>query len=780
MDRPDEPTTTTPVKVTDVTLRDGHQSILATRMRTEDMEPIAGEMDQMGFHSMEVWGGATFDVAHRFLNEDPWERVRVLKRLMPKTPLQMLLRGQNLVGYRNYPDDVVKAFVHQSAEVGIDIFRVFDALNDERNMVTCFAAIKESGKHIQACLSYTITGDGLGGPVYTLEYYVKKALKLQEMGADSLCIKDMGGLLSPYDAYELVKALKAKLKIPIQLHTHYTSGMASMSALKAIEAGLDILDTSLAPFALRSSHPSVEAMAVAFKGRPREPELDMSKAPGIARHLERIFPKYRNFLDTSRLSVIDTQVISHQVPGGMISNLVAQLREADALDKLDQVHQELQRVRADLGFPPLVTPTSQIIGIQAVQNVLFGRYKNISNQVKDYVYGLYGQPPAPMDPDLVKRALKDYPRGQKPITDRPADHLEPEMEKAKKETDGIAKGIEDVLTYALFPATGMKFLRWKYGLEEPPAEVRPRTLEEVEAEDRLIREAKEGRLVANGEGAKAKGPTRRSFNVWVGDEQFQVDVEPLSEVPISVTRAALKPATVAPRPVSPPPVSRPVSPAPRPSAPAPTPGPAPRAASAAPASGDGTFSVVSPMPGTVIRYEVEVGQEVKVGQSVILIETMKMENSLPSPVDGKVVSLPCSPGQSVAKGEVLVVIETAGAATESPQAAPQPPQETGLAAPAPPPPEVAAPSPEETRAQPPRAESAAVEGATSVVSPMPGIVIRYEVEVGQEVKTGQSVILIETMKMENSLPSPVDGKVVSLPCSPGQSVAKGEVLAVIG
>ena len=750
------------VKITDVTLRDGHQSILATRMRTEDMVPIADQIDKMGFHSVEMWGGATFDVAHRFLNEDPWERVRILRRLMPNTPFQMLLRGQNLVGYRHYADDVVNAFIKQAAAVGIDIFRVFDALNDERNMESSFAAIKEVGKHVQGTVCYSLTEERLGGPVFTLDYYIGKAQKLQEMGADSLCIKDMSGLINPYDAYDLVKALKEKINIPIQLHTHYTSGMAAMSSLKAIEAGLDILDTSMAPFALRSSHPSVETMSAALKDSPQDPKLDVSRATQVGQHLETIFPKYRDYLDTSRVSVVDTQVLHHQVPGGMISNLASQLREADALDKLDQVHEELIRVRKDLGYPPLVTPTSQIVGTQAVQNVLFGRYKSISGQVKDYLYGLYGRPPAEVDGDLVKEALKDYPRGQTPITSRPADLLEDEMKKAEADTKDIAKGVEDALVYVLFPTTGMRYLNWKNGKEEPPAEVKARTLGDVEKEDELVKNAKAGKLEAAA--PRAVGP--RSFNVRVDGRQYQVDVEPLPDGEVKVERvapAAARPAPAPTRPPAPPP-TRPTAqsaPPPLPSRPAPSPRP-----SASRGGGDGR--IVAPMPGTLIRYEVEVGQEVTAGQVVLIIETMKMENALNAPVDGKVTSLPCQPGQSVAKDAVLAVVEAVSAsaspAEEVVEAKPEPAPPAPVAQPV-----AAAPAPE----TPP-------SDGTSVMAPMPGTLIRYEVEVGQEVTAGQAVLIIETMKMENALPSPVDGKVISLPCQPGQSVPKDHVLAVIG
>jgi len=461
-----------PLKITDTTFRDGHQSSLATRMRSEDMIAIAPEMNKAGFHSMEVWGGATFDVATRYLNEDPWERPRTLKRLMPDTPLQMLLRGQNLVGYRNYPDDVVTAFVHHAAEVGIDIFRVFDAVNDERNFETALKAIKESGKHAQLSICYSLTEPKMGGPVFNLDYYVSKALTMQQMGADSLCIKDMAGLIAPDDAYKLIKALKKTLKIPVQLHTHYTSGMGSMSYLKAAEAGVDVIDTALAPFALRSAQPAVEPIVVALRGTPRDTGLDLAHLARLGRYIESIAPKYRDFLDNTRMAVIDTDVLIHQVPGGMTTNLVAQLREINALNRLDEVYQELPRVRRELGYPPLVTPTSQIVGIQAVQNVLVGRYKMVSRQVQDYVYGLYGRPPAPIDPEIQKLVLKNYPRGETPITCRAADVLEPELGKAQEATRGIARDIGDVLIYALFPITGLEFLRRKYGLETPPPETK--------------------------------------------------------------------------------------------------------------------------------------------------------------------------------------------------------------------------------------------------------------------------------------------------------------------
>jgi pyruvate carboxylase subunit B len=479
-----------PIRITDTTIRDGHQSCLATRMRTEDMLPIAAELDQVGFHSIEMWGGATFDVTHRFLGEDPWERVRTLKKVMPKTPFQMLLRGQNLVAYRNHPDDVVEAFVEKSAEVGIDIFRVFDAVNDERNFEAAFKAIRKTGRHIQGTICYSLTERKMGGPVFNLEYYLRKAKVLVEMGSDSLCIKDMAGILAPYDAYTLIKALKKTVKIPIQLHTHYTSGMASMMYLKAIEAGVDIVDTALAPFALRSSQPAVEPLLVALEGTPWDPGLDLSKLLKMGEYLETIAPKYRDFLDTTKMAVIDTNVLKHQIPGGMISNMVSQLKQMKALGRIEEVYAELPQTRKDLGYPPLVTPTSQIIGVQAVLNVIAGRYKMLSMETQDYVYGLYGRPPVEISEEIRRTVLRSYKKGKEPITCRPADLIEPEMEKAKEESKGLAKDVYDTLIYALYPKTGVDFLKWKYGIEPMPDKVKPKTLEDVKREDEAIAKAK--------------------------------------------------------------------------------------------------------------------------------------------------------------------------------------------------------------------------------------------------------------------------------------------------
>ncbi len=480
-----------PIKIQDNTFRDGHQSLLATRMRTEDMIPIAEKMDSVGFWAMEVWGGATFDTMHRFLGEDPFERIRVLKKYIKKTPFSMLLRGQNLVGYRNYADDVAKLFVDKSCEAGMDIFRVFDALNDFRNFRTVVEKIKENGKHFQGTICYSLTERRMGGDVFNLEYYLGKAKELQEMGADTLCLKDMAGIMAPFDIAKLITELKKITTIPIHLHTHYTSGMASMIYLEAIKAGVDIVDTCLAPFALRTSQPAVEPIVATLYGTSRDTEFDLNLLQELGNHMEQVAPKYRDYLAKHRMSVIDTGVLAHQVPGGMISNLVTQLDQAKALDRIDEVYKEVAVTRKELGMPPLVTPTSQIVGVQSVLNVLFGRYKMVTNEVKDLAYGLYGKTPIPMDSEVQKKILKGYKRGQTPVTGRAADYLEPELEEARKNVGDLAKDDFDLLIYTLYPTTGEKYLKWKYGLEEKPDDVLPKTLEDIMEEDKAIADALE-------------------------------------------------------------------------------------------------------------------------------------------------------------------------------------------------------------------------------------------------------------------------------------------------
>ena len=469
---PTRPVAKNPVKIQDLSFRDGHQSIFATRGRTEDMIPIAEKMDEVGFYAMEVWGGATFDTMHRYLNEDPWERIITLKKYIKKTPFSMLLRGQNLVGYRNYADDVVEAFVQRAADNGIDIFRVFDALNDFRNFETAVKIIQKNKKHFQGTICYSLTEPRMGGDVYNLEYYLDKARQLQSLGADSVCIKDMAGLVSPYDAYNLIKALKETIDVPIELHTHFTSGMGDLALLKAVEAGVDIIDTCMAPYAYRTSHPAIEPLVVTLLGTNRDTGLDVHQLAEIDAEIEKIVPKYKQYLNDTKLSIIDTNVILHQTPGGMLSNLVNQLRQMDALDRLDDVFEALPRVRKDLGQVPLVTPTSQIVGTQTVNNVLFdksaGEYSQITEQVKDLCFGLYGKTSRPIDPDVQKKALNNYPRGEKPITERPGNILEPELPAIREEVKDLAKSEDDLLICALYPVTGKRFLNGNMDWKKSP------------------------------------------------------------------------------------------------------------------------------------------------------------------------------------------------------------------------------------------------------------------------------------------------------------------------
>ncbi len=694
----ERPAATNPLKIEDLSLRDGHQSLFATRGRTEDMIPIAERMDQVGFWAVEVWGGATFDTMHRYLNEDPWERIRTLKRYFKKTPFSMLLRGQNLVGYRNYADDVAKLFVKRASDNGMDIFRTFDALNDYRNFEAVVPVIKECGRHFQGCMCYSLTEPRMGGTVYTLDYYIKKAKELEAMGADSICIKDMAGLMAPYDAYELIKALKENVKPPIHLHSHFTSGMAPMTHLKAVEAGVDILDTCLTPYAYRTSHPALEPLVMSLIGTDRDTGFDIELLASINETLEQeILPKYRHLLDDTKVSVIDINVLLHQTPGGMLSNLVNQLRDMDALDRIGEVYKELPRVRRELGQIPLVTPTSQIVGTQTVNNVLFDtedeRYKMITAQVKDLCYGLYGKTAIPIDPEVQKKALKGYDRGSEPITCRPAEVLEPELEKAKEAIGDLAVDDDDLLIYTLFPVTGKKYLQIKYGKEPLPASMKPTTMDDVAKQSEIIKKAKAGELVEKsaleaavaaasnkakpaGE-APAKTAALRTFNVFVDGEYFEVGVDEIGGSPViayaqqipaqgqasSVQQSApLRSGTgiVVPPPPS---ASRAVpqktaAPAQavqaKPAAPKAS---APAQAATPAASTGGAGELKAPMPGMIIRYEKAVGQSVKKGDIVVVLEAMKMENGLPAPVDGVVKAVNFGSGDSVPKGAVLALIE---------------------------------------------------------------------------------------------------------------------------
>ncbi len=450
------------VKITETVLRDSHQSLVATRMTTEEMLPILEKLDTVGYHSLEAWGGATFDACMRFLNEDPWERLRIIRDKVKNTKLQMLFRGQNILGYRHYSDDVVEYFVQKSIANGIDIIRIFDALNDPRNLTTAINATKKEGGHVQAAFSYTT------GPVYTLDYYAKYAKQLEELGADSICIKDMAGLLKPYDAYELVKTLKESTKLPIQLHTHYTAGLASMTLLKAIEAGVDIVDTAISPMAMGTSQPPTETMVATLAGTEYDTGIDLAKLDEITKYFTPIRERYlaEGLLNPKALKV-DVNALLYQVPGGMLSNLMSQLKQAGKEDKLIEVLEEVPRVRADVGYPPLVTPSSQIVGTQAVFNIIGGeRYKMVTKEFRGVVKGEYGKTPVAIDPEFVKKIIGD----EKQIDYRPADDLKPELEELRaKIPQGLIEQDEDVLSYALFEQVAIKFFEYrkaqKYGID---------------------------------------------------------------------------------------------------------------------------------------------------------------------------------------------------------------------------------------------------------------------------------------------------------------------------
>ena len=455
------------VGITETLLRDAHQSLIATRMTTDEMLPILPELDKIGFHSLECWGGATFDSCLRFLNEDPWERLRTIRKNCPNTKLQMLFRGQNMLGYRHYADDVVEYFVQKSVANGIDILRIFDALNDFRNLETSIKAAKKEKAHVQVAVSYTT------GPVFDIEYYTKYAKTLENAGADSICIKDMAALLTPYTTYELVKALKETVKVPIQLHSHYTSGLASMVMLKGIEAGADCIDTAMGPLALGTSHPATESMVAALQGTEYDTGLDLEALNNIAKYVDTLREKYikEGLLDPKMLKA-DANALIYQVPGGMLSNLVSQLKKQGKADKLNEVLAEVPRVRKDCGYPPLVTPSSQIVGTQAVLNVVLGeRYKMVTKEFKGIVKGEYGKTPVPIDPEFRKKIIGD----EKPIDCRPADLLEPELEKLKAECAKWTEQEEDVLSYAQFGQVAEKFFKAradkKYGVDAANSDV---------------------------------------------------------------------------------------------------------------------------------------------------------------------------------------------------------------------------------------------------------------------------------------------------------------------
>ncbi|SMB84626.1 pyruvate carboxylase subunit B [Desulfonispora thiosulfatigenes DSM 11270] len=632
------------IGITDTTLRDSHQSLLATRMKTEDMLPIAEKMDNIGFHSLEVWGGATFDSCMRFLNEDPWERLKVLREAFKKTKLQMLLRGQNLLGYKHYADDVVDEFVKKTCEYGMDIFRVFDALNDIRNMQRAMAAVKKNGKHVQGTISYTT------GTIYDIDYYVKFGKELKDSGADSICIKDMAGLLSPTGAFDLVKALKNELKLPIQMHTHYTSGMGSMMYLKAIEAGADVIDTANSALALGTSQPATETMVAVLNEGAYTTGINLEDLVPLSEYFKRIRQNYAEF-DVYK-SGVDVNILRYQVPGGMLSNFITQLTEQNALDKLDDCLAEVPRVREDFGYPPLVTPSSQIVGSQAALNVLLGeRYKMCTNEVKNYMRGLYGRPPGKVNEDIRKKIIGD----EQPITVRPADLIEPELEKSKllyPEADTTEK----LLMYILFPQVAKDFFA-KDNLKASPEiknnntndlkekakiENSPKILDcssntssfagqsfakRLKTKNNINLNTSTNSTLNNGEihklSVKFEGKTyelevekietiispKETFNKAEDNKEIQEDRKVESNHKIPLTR-----------------------------------------------KGVGDNIVNSPMPGKILKILKSQGEKVQQGEKVLILEAMKMENEILAPCDGVIENINVVEGVAVNSGEELFSI----------------------------------------------------------------------------------------------------------------------------
>jgi oxaloacetate decarboxylase (Na+ extruding) subunit alpha len=602
--------------ITDTTLRDAPQSLWATRMHLTDILPIAERIDEVGYHSVEVWGGATFDVCMRFLNEDPWDRLYRLREKFKHTKLQMLLRGQNLVAYHNFADDLVEEFIKRTVAGGIDIIRIFDALNDTRNMQKSIEVTRREGAHAQGTICYTIS------PVHDMDHFVDTARALVDMGSDSICIKDMSGILAPFTAYELVKRLKETIEVPIQLHSHASTGMASTSYIKAVEAGADIVDCAAAPLALYTSQPAVESMIASLKGTPYELDLDFNAIRDVSEYFE-VVAKKRKLMGAEQ-PLIDVTVISHQIPGGMATNLIAQLEQQNALDRMEEVLEEIPIVRKDMGYPPLVTPTSQLVGTQAVLNVLLGeRYRIIPREIESYVKGYYGRPAGEISEELRRKALK----GEEPITCRPADMLEPELPKAKHDLDPeLVEKEEDYLSYAIFPDIALKFFHWRknpvFDDEEPPLkqmERRERRYLDGEAIDDLTETLSS--VVSEGVSQALQSLTITVSLGGAGQGEA---------VGIGAAGAASR-------------------------------------KSAADHEELGLIAVRSPMVGTYYVTSspgsppyVKEGDEVEEGQTLCLIEVMKLFNEIPSPVAGRVKRILVEHGAGVEYDEVLMEIEPLG------------------------------------------------------------------------------------------------------------------------
>ena len=604
------------VRISDLVLRDAHQSLHATRMTTADMLPICSKLDSVGYWSLEAWGGATFDSCIRFLNEDPWERLRSLHKALPNTPIMMLLRGQNLLGYRHYADDVVDAFVKAAADNGVGVFRIFDALNDPRNLKRAADAAKKTGKHVQMAISFATT------PYHTIEKYAELAKTYTEFGADSICIKDMAGLLKPMEAYDLVTAIKKKTSIPINIHTHATTGLSVATLLKAAEAGADILDTAISSMSMGTSHSPTETMVEIFRGTEWDTGLDINLLLEIAAYFREVRKHYAQF-ESSFLGA-DTRILVSQVPGGMLSNLENQLRDLKASDKMDAVLKEIPIVQKDCGYIPLVTPTSQIVGTQSVFNVLFGRYKKLTAETRDLLIGRYGKTPAPCNEELVKIALAEA-KVEAPVTARPADLIPNELDKIKAEAkeNGAGSSIEDVLTYAMFPKVAPKF--FKERSKGPVVFTAPA------AEKKVAGSASSGLYTVTVNGTDyAVSSSNGTFTV--NGTAYAVSVKENASAPSAQKTA---------------PASKPVTPA------APT-ASKPAAASSSAASDSGA-KLLAPVTGTLLRYTVAEGAQVSEGQTVIMLESMKMELEINAHKAG-VIHFTAAAGAQVAEGDSLAEI----------------------------------------------------------------------------------------------------------------------------
>ena len=678
------------VKLTDLVLRDAHQSLHATRMTTADMLPVCDKLDKIGYFSLEAWGGATFDSCIRFLNEDPWERLRKLHAKLPNTPIMMLLRGQNLLGYRHYADDVVDAFVAAAAKNGVGIFRIFDACNDPRNLKRAADAAKKTGKHVQMAISYATT------PYHTKEVYADLAKSYADFGADSICIKDMSGLLKPYEAYDLVKAIKAKVDIPIEIHSHATTGMSVASLTKAAEAGAEILDTTISSMSMGTSHSPTETMVEIFKGTAMDTGLEIKPLLEIAAYFREIRKKYAKF-ESSFLGA-DTRILASQVPGGMLSNMENQLKEQGAADKIDEVLKEIQIVQKDCGYIPLVTPTSQIVGTQSVFNVLFGRYAKLTQETRDLLTGKYGATPAKPNPELVKEALKQN-NMEEPVTCRPADLIPNELDKmaAEAKENGGDGSIEDTLTYAMFPKVAPKFFKERAN--------GPVSSDSFALPKASSASASGGNYTVSVNGAAynvVSGPAGDTMNITVNGTAYNVAFASAST-----------------------------------------------SAQGASSSSAGAVELKAPVAGTLLKQTVADGTNVSEGQTVIMVESMKMELEVKATASGP-IHFKTAAGSAITAGQVLAVI---GNASVSPVQAPAAAVQAPAAAQAP-------------------------SGGAVVNAPVAGTYLKNTVAEGSAVTAGQTIVMIESMKMELEVKAASNGTVHFL-VSPGAAITAGQPLAEI-